>query len=149
MISSPAKRCLLVIAGTISLALGFLGIFLPLLPTTPFILLSCYCYMKSSERLYNWIVNHRVFGEYIYNYLTYRAIRQQARIGALLFLWVTLLISIFSISNVHVKILLFAVGIGVTIHLFALKTMKEETRAQVLSRGHKGSMKKMHGIPDK
>lgn len=120
------KKCLLICAGTLSLALGIIGAFMPVLPTTPFLLLTAYCYMRSSNRLYNWLINHRVFGTYIYNYITYGAVTRSTKIGTLFFLWVTLLASIILTANLHLAIFLLAVGIGVSIHLFCLKTMNPD-----------------------
>jgi len=125
------KKCLLIFAGSLSLVLGVIGAFVPVLPTTPFLLLSAYCYLRSSKRLYNWLINHRVFGTYIYNYLTYRAITQRTRIVALIFLWVTLFTSASLTHNLHLRLFLLAVGIGVTIHLFALKTMSREVQREL------------------
>ena len=68
------KRYLLIIGGFISLFLGILGIALPVLPTTPFLLLSATCFMNSSKTLYTWVINHKVFGSYIENYIKFRAI---------------------------------------------------------------------------
>lgn len=118
-----AIKYLLTIAGTISLVLGIIGIFAPILPTTPFLLLSAVCYMRSSNRLYNWLIKHKVFGVYISNYIKYKAIRKNIRIIALAFLWLSLGLSIYIIDSIHFRILLFAVGIGVSIHLCLLKTM--------------------------
>ena len=74
-------RLLLVIAGSISLAFGVIGIFLPVLPTTPFLLLASFCYVRSSERLHRWLLEHRVFGKYIYNYEVHRAIPKKTKIS--------------------------------------------------------------------
>lgn len=117
------KKCLLICAGSLSLILGVIGAFLPVLPTTPFLLLSAYCYIRSSMKLYLWLINHRFFGNYIYNYLTYRAVTRSTKIGTLFFLWLTLSVSIYITANLHLTVFLVAVGIGVTIHLLVLKTM--------------------------
>jgi len=122
------KKCLLICAGSLSLVLGVIGAFIPVLPTTPFLLLSAYCYLRSSKRLYHWLINHRVFGTYIYNYLTYRAITKRTRVVALIFLWATLLTSASISENLHLRLFLLAVGIGVSIHLYVLKTMSGEVR---------------------
>ncbi len=121
------KKILLITAGTLSLSLGTLGIILPLLPTTPFLLLSAYCYTKSSKRLYLWLIHHKLFGIYIYSYITYRAIDIKTKIGAISLLWITLSISILIMQIVYVTILLFIVGIAVTTHLLLLKTLSKET----------------------
>lgn len=117
------KKYLLIMLGTISLVLGFIGIFLPILPTTPFLLLSAFCYIRSSEKLYNWLINHKIFGKYIYNYMTYKAIPKKTKIIAISSLWATLTVSIISMDNLHIRIFLILVGIGVSIHLLKLKTM--------------------------
>jgi len=68
MISNKFLRYLLIIAGTIFLGFGVIGIFLPILPTTPFLLLAAVCYARSSQRFYNWLMNNKWFGNYIKNY---------------------------------------------------------------------------------
>lgn len=120
------KKALLIAAGSVSLALGVTGIFLPVLPTTPFLLLSAYCYLRSSARLYNWLLNHRVFGPYVYNYITFKAVTRNVKIGTLVFLWLTLAISILFVPNIYVRISLLAVGFAVSIHVLTLKTMPKE-----------------------
>ncbi|MGM0431894.1 MAG: YbaN family protein [Spirochaetota bacterium] len=125
---SPVQRFLLVIAGSLSLILGIIGIILPLLPTTPFLLLASYCYLRSSKRLYLWLINHRLLGSYIYNYMHYRAVSMKAKVFALILLWATLLFSIWLIGKLYLGLLLGAVGIGVSIHLLTLKTLTNEQR---------------------
>ena len=125
MIVKSIKKYVLIFIGSISLALGIVGVFIPVLPTTPFLLLSSFCYIHSSKRLYNWLINHKVFGEYIYNYITYRAVKQSTKIGALIFLWASLIISMTIASNLHLRIFLLAVGVGVSIHLLTLKTLRK------------------------
>jgi uncharacterized protein len=135
MSTAKLKKIVLISVGSLSLALGFLGAFLPVLPTTPFLLLSAYCYLHSSKRLYRWLINHPLLGSYIYNYLTYRAITRSTRYGALFFLWVTLIISMVVTANLQLSILLTAVGVGVTIHLFMLNTLdRDEFNRLVLVR---------------
>ncbi len=120
------KKYLLIFSGSISLALGIVGVFVPVLPTTPFLLLSAFCFVRSSKHLYHWLMNHKIFGRYIYNYLTYRAVSRKTKIGALVFLWLTLFISVLLVPKLYLRILLFSVGIGVTIHLLTLKTLGKE-----------------------
>lgn len=126
MIAKTLTKYLLIFLGTLSLTVGIVGIFIPVLPTTPFLLLTSYLYMRSSRRLYEWLIHHRVFGAYIYNYITYRAVTKRTKISALIFLWLMLLTSILFMSNLHIRICLIAVGIGVSIHLFTLKVLKKE-----------------------
>lgn len=117
------KKYLLILLGTVSLTLGVIGVFLPVLPTTPFLLLASFCYVRSSKKLYDWLINHRIFGSYIYCYMVYRAVPKKTKIGALIFLWSTLILSAVLVPSFHVRIFLLLVGIAVTIHLAILKTL--------------------------
>lgn len=119
-------KYLYIIGGSLSLILGIVGIFIPVLPTTPFLLLASFCYLRSSERMYNWLMNHKIFGAYIYSYLTYKAIPKKTKVGTIIFLWATLITSIIIVSSLHISIFLIVVGIGVTIHLMMLKTLSQE-----------------------
>lgn len=119
------KKYLLITLGSLSVALGVIGIFLPILPTTPFLLLAVFCYLRSSKKLYRWLVKHKVFGTYIYNYITYKAVLRTTKIFGLIFLWTGLITSMILIDNWHIKALLFIVGIGVSIHIFTLKTIEK------------------------
>jgi len=120
------KKYFLIALGSVALVLGIIGIFLPVLPTTPFLILAAFCYMRSSKRLYNWLINHRIFGAYIYNYMTYKAVTKSTKIGSLLFLWLSISISMLIISNIYVTLLLLFIGGGVSIHLLTLKTLRFE-----------------------
>lgn len=110
--------------GLISLALGFLGIFLPLLPTVPFLLLSAALFAKSSDKLYQWLMNHRVFGKFIKNYREDKSIPLRVKITALSMLWMSILFSVFFILNGiwWLQLLLISIATGVTIHILSLKT---------------------------
>lgn len=119
------KRYLLMAGGLISLALGTIGILLPVLPTTPFLLLSAYCFIRSSDKLYQWLINHRVFGAYIYHYLEHRAVKKRAKIVAIIMLWPALLISMHIVNKTWATILLFIIGAAVTTHILSLKTYQE------------------------
>ncbi len=115
-----------IVAGSISLMLGLIGILIPILPTTPFLLLTAYCYLRGSQRLYNWLINHAVFGDYIYNYVTYGAVSKTIKTGTFIFLWISLGISACLVTSVFVRVGLFAVGVGVSIHLISLTTLPED-----------------------
>jgi len=119
------KKYLLIIMGTISLILGIIGLFLPVLPTTPFLLLTSICYLRSSQRLYQWLMTRRVIGTYIYNYMTYKAVLKSTKVFSIIFLWITLIVSMILIGHWHVRIILILVGIGVSIHLMMLKTVEK------------------------
>ena len=76
--------------------------------------------------MYNWLIHHRILGIYIYNYLEHRAVPRKTKIGAIVFLWLTLIISILLIGNWYVRTILMVVGICVSIHLFTLKTLERK-----------------------
>lgn len=119
-------KILCIIIGTISLALGILGIFLPLLPTTPFLLLTAALYFKGSPRLYQWLLNHKYFGTYIRNYRENKAIPLRAKVVSLLLMWGTMLYCIFFlIPLVWLKIVMFVIAAGVTYHILSFKTLKK------------------------
>ena len=122
---SKTKRMVLILTGLVCLALGILGIFIPLLPTTPFLLLAAACFFRASDRLYQWLINHKVFGLYIRNYREHKAIPLKMKITSIGLLWMTLLFSIFYIVNsIPVQILLALIGVGVTIHILHYKTLR-------------------------
>ncbi|WP_446786518.1 YbaN family protein [Macellibacteroides fermentans] len=123
---SAIKKYILIILGSFSLILGIVGIFLPILPTTPFLLLSSYCYVRSSARLYHWLIHHKVLGPYLYNYKTHKAILKRTKIGAIIVLWSSLILSIFLVKNWHVTVLLLLVGVCVSVHLNSLKSVSKE-----------------------
>jgi uncharacterized membrane protein YbaN (DUF454 family) len=120
---NAAKKCLLIISGSFSVTLGVVGIFIPVLPTTPFFLLAVFCYIRSSKKLYRWLIYHKVFGAYIYNYITNRAVLKSTKIGAIIFLWTGLIASILIIDSWYVRGLLLLIGIGVSMHLILLRTV--------------------------
>jgi len=124
---TTAKRRLLIVAGTLSTGLGIIGIFIPILPTTPFLLLAAACYMRSSERFYQWLINNRVFGAYIRSYIEGRGMPVRMKIFTILLLWLAIGLSIaFGIQNTVVRIVLICVAIGVTTHICLIKKRKVE-----------------------
>lgn len=120
---SNIKKILLIFIGSTSLALGIIGVFLPVLPTTPFLLLASICYLKSSSRLYEWLTNHKVFKPIIKSYMEHKAITRRIKINALLLLWASLTISMVLISNIYFYIILSAIGIGVSIFIISINTI--------------------------
>ena len=118
-------KYLLIILGSISLALGVIGIFLPLLPTTPFLLLSATLYVRSSEKLYQWLIHQKYLGTYIRNFREHRAIPLRAKIISTAMVWVTLIYCATTVSEmIWIKILFIALAIGITWHILSYKTLK-------------------------
>ncbi len=119
-------RILLIIAGTLFAGLGILGIFLPVLPTTPFLLLAAACYVRSSQRLYNWLLNNRWFGSYIRNYLQGKGVPLKVKALTLTLLWGTIGFSVaFVVESFPFRIVLILIAIGVSLHVLSLRTLKE------------------------
>jgi uncharacterized membrane protein YbaN (DUF454 family) len=118
-------RYLLIGMGSVSVFLGVLGIFLPLLPTTPFLLLACALYAKSSERFHAWLLNQKVLGKYIRDYTERRGLPITSKVITLLFLWVTIVLSIvLATDNLIMRILLLILAMAVSLHILSLKTLK-------------------------
>jgi len=117
------KKLFYIILGSLSTALAFLGIFLPLLPTTPFLLLAAFFYLRSSEKLYNWLLNHKIFGRYLKNYLKNRSIPVRIKIAVVIILWITILSTIlFFLDEFIIRLLLVLIAILVSIHILSLKS---------------------------
>ncbi|WP_249871386.1 YbaN family protein [Oceanobacillus saliphilus] len=119
------KKVFLIIIGSISLGFGVLGIFLPLLPTTPLLLLSAACYIRSSEKLYNWLITNKYFGSYILNYRQGKGIPLKAKIMGVTLLWFSMLYTIiFVIPLIIVKLLLFLIASYFTWFILKQKTLR-------------------------
>lgn len=121
---SRLKRYVYITLGSFFLILGMIGVFIPVLPTTPFLLLTAFFYLRSSYRLYCWLVGHKIFGSYINDYMEHRAVKKKAKIAALVFLWATMTVSIIVVPVTAVKWLLPIIGIAVSAHILSLKTLK-------------------------
>ena len=123
--SDRLKRQLLIITGTICVVIGVIGIFIPILPTTPFLLLATACYLRSSQRFHSWLMNNRVFGVYIRNYTEGRGMPIKVKLFTITLLWVTIGISIsVAAPNWIVKTILIIIAIGVTLHIILIKARK-------------------------
>jgi uncharacterized membrane protein YbaN (DUF454 family) len=111
--------------GSISLALGTLGIFLPFLPTTPFYLLTAWAYLKGSEKLYQKMMDNNYFGTIVRDFKDNKAIPLKTKIISVSLLWITILSSAFFFVSVWwIRVLLIVIAIGVTVHILSYKTKK-------------------------
>ncbi|MDR1169665.1 MAG: YbaN family protein [Prevotellaceae bacterium] len=120
---SKLKKIFLIVCGSIFLALGILGIFLPLLPTTPFLLLTAACYARSSKKLLKKLLDNRLVGKYITDYQQNKGIRKSIKIYVLSLLWTTITLSAVFTGAIWIKIMLLCVAVGVTIHISTFKTL--------------------------
>jgi uncharacterized protein len=113
--------------GTFSIAIGIIGIVVPLLPTTPFLLLSAACYAKGSERMYRWFINIKWIGNAIKNYHDGNGISIKGKIISILFLWTTILISMNLMwPNILIQLLLIIISMSVTYHIIKFKNNEEQ-----------------------
>ncbi len=121
------RKWFLIAAGGLAVGLGMIGIFVPVLPTTPFLLLAAACFMHSSKRLYAWLTQHPWFGTYIRNYREHRAMTSHARLVTLAILWGGIGATVlFAVTTWWVRVLLGLVAVGVTLHLLLLNTLDPE-----------------------
>lgn len=119
------KRIAILVLGCISLGVGVIGIFLPLIPTTGPLLLAAVCFDRSSPKFHRWLMNNRYLGGYIKNYREGRGLPMMQKICTIGLLWTTITLSIvFAVDAWWGKALLAAVAIGVTWHVAALPTCR-------------------------
>lgn len=117
------------IFGTLFLVLGIVGIFVPVLPTTPFLLLAAALYFRSSPRLYDWLMKHKRLGPYIRNFREFRAIPLRVKIISVSLVWLTLLYSSFFIVTAWwLRILLLVLAVILTWHILSYKTLRTHSR---------------------
>jgi uncharacterized protein len=125
-------KILLIISGTISLVLGIAGIILPLLPTTPLLLLAAACYVRSSDRLYQWLIHNKYFGHYIVDYREGRGIPLRAKVIGVTVLWLSIsYTSIFVVPLWPVKILLVLIAGYFTWFMLRIKTLRKMKEAPI------------------
>lgn len=109
--------------GWLALGLGSLGLILPILPTAPFVLVAAACFMRSSERLHSWVVEHPVFGVHVRDYLAGKGLQRRTKIVALATLWASILASVFLlVPFMIVDALLVVIAALVTAYIVRLPT---------------------------
>lgn len=117
----------MIATGTLCVALGVIGMFIPILPTTPFLLLAAFFYARSSRRFYAWLMTNRFFGTYIRNYREGNGLPLVHKIFTILLLWLSIGYGIvFVVSQWWLKVILFGIAVGVTYHLVTIKTYKSD-----------------------
>ena len=127
------KRKIFLLCGFMLLTIGIIGIFLPLLPTTPFLILAAVCFSKSSEKAHQWLLHNKWCGEYIRNYIEKKGISLRHKIFSLFLLWITIGYSAFFVAeHLWLRFLLVAVAFGVTWHIVSMATYKKK-REDVIS----------------
>lgn len=118
-----ARKVLFNILGTIFVGLGIAGIILPLVPATPFLLLASACYVRGSDRLHDWLMNHRLMGPYLRNFKEQRAMPMQAKVGTIALLWGSVAFSAYAFDRISVRLSLVGIAICTTIYILRLRTL--------------------------
>jgi uncharacterized membrane protein YbaN (DUF454 family) len=132
-------KTLFIAVGILSVALGVLGMFLPILPTTPFLLLAAYCFSKSSERLHRQLMENRWFGRYLRDYRDGKGVPLRAKVIAISTIWLSIGYLVFiRLHFIGAKVLLLCIAVAVTVHLVRLKT--------AAPRGHDGATSKAQPV---
>lgn len=118
------KKCLYIVLGSLSLGIGILGIFLPVIPTTPLLLLSCYLYSASSERFHTWLIHTKVYERYAKDFVENRQLTLRKKIGLLAFASTMLLFPLFLLNGV-LKLLIIGMYLYLYYYfIFKIKTIK-------------------------
>lgn len=120
LVANPLLRSALFALGWLSVALGILGVFLPLLPTTPFMLLAAGCFARSSERFYRWITSHPRFGPMIADYLAGKGLPLRVKLLAISLLWLSILVGVLWVEFVWAKLAMLLTAVGVSLYLWRL-----------------------------
>ncbi|BCG23423.1 inner membrane protein [Pseudomonas tohonis] len=120
---SPAVRYVLLVVGWLAVALGVIGIFLPVLPTTPFLLLAAACFVRSSRRFYLWLVNHRHLGPWIRDYLEGNGIPLKGKVYAIGLMWVSIAFSCYLVPLPWARGFMLTSAVLVTVYILRQKTL--------------------------
>jgi uncharacterized protein len=113
------------VSGFLLVAIGIIGIFLPLLPTTIFLILASACFVKSSPKANEWLRNNKFLGPYLKNYQNKTGLTIKSKIFTIIFLWLSIGISAFYLTNeFYIRMLLLVIGAGVSTHIIYIKTQK-------------------------
>ena len=119
-------KTLLKIAGYLAVGLGFIGAFVPMMPTTPFLLLAVYCFSKSSPNMKQWLLHNRTFGKYLSDYEAGNGIPTAVKITALITMWSSILFTVILLVDITwVRILLILISLAVSTHILNIKTLTE------------------------
>jgi len=129
------RKAILIFLGTLFVGLGVIGMVVPLLPTTVFLLLAAYCYSHSSEKFHDWLMENRWCGEYIRNYRSGRGISARQKISTIAMLWASISFSMWYVSGAAwFNLMMLAIAGGVTAHLLWLKTYRPESDPSLAGR---------------
>ncbi len=127
--SSRLGRACYLVAGSVALGVGVVGVVVPVLPTTPLLIVTAFCYARGSSRGYRWLVTNRLFGRYLNDYLCGRGVALKVKVGALVLLWgVIAVTAVFFTDRLWLRVLLPAIAVAVTVHVLMLKTRRRDVK---------------------
>lgn len=131
VIKNPVLRMLVLAAGWLSVVLGIIGIFLPIMPTTPFLLLAAACFIRTSPEFYDWLVQHPKLAKYVIYYLEGKGIPLKAKVYTIITLWFTILLSAFVLLDSQiVQIILPTIGLLVSLYIMKQPTLQLVNESQ-------------------
>ena len=137
MMKPRVRKWLLLSAGMLAVGLGVVGAFVPLLPTTPFLLLAAACFARSSDRHYEWLLNHRWMGAHVRNYREHRATTRRVKVVTMVLLWGSIGYAAIAVADGWVvRALLLTVAVGVTIHVLSLREVTGDMNPEGATRDH-------------
>jgi uncharacterized membrane protein YbaN (DUF454 family) len=123
LVPQSLKRRLFVAAGTVALGLSVVGVIVPVLPTTPFLLLAAFCYMRGSQRLYAALLRNRFAGSYLRDYLEGRGMPRKKKIWTLAMLWCAMVLTaVLATDSLAVRVVLAVILAAVTVHILRIRT---------------------------
>jgi len=122
------KKKLYITFGFLAVALAIVGVFIPGLPTVPFLLVALFCFERSSKKYHDMIMNNKYFGPVLQDYYSGKGLTSSVKIKAILFLSCGMIFSIYKIQNLHARIALAVVWLAVAIHIILLKTKKTKNK---------------------
>ena len=123
------KKKLYIAFGFLAVILAIIGVFIPGLPTVPFLLVALFCFERSSKKYHDMIMNNKYFGPVLQDYYSGKGLTLSIKIKAILFLTCGIAFSIYKIQNLHARIALAVVWLGVAIHIILLKTKETKNKS--------------------
>jgi len=136
------------ILGFFFLLIALIGIVIPVLPTTPLLLLSGAMFLRSSKKLYLWLTTHPVYGRYVDAYLRYKAVNPRSKVTAMILLWLSLGVSGYLVDYWWLRVLLLLIGIGVSYHVLRLPTLTPEMLAELERSRQAGYARDQSGVTE-
>jgi len=121
---SAVRRILWVVLGSLCLLIAAIGVFVPVLPTTPLLLLTAACYVRGSQRFHHWLLSNRLFGGYLRDYAEGRGVPTRTKAISLVMLWGVILWSVLRVEHIHIRFALLLVALAVSAHVLTRPTLR-------------------------